>query len=271
MVFQTEDKEPPLGQFEISSSLQAKLGTQPKHQNSLQIFLCGFLESYENGVITLLEGDQRSLSEIHRELHHLIINSVELGYKVNFIDLCDSFAPILISSIYSDSKSKMSSLDESLNLFKPQSLEELNIIISILSRNVAERKKESKQVFIITFISNYIEDFSDESDSNLVFCRLEHFRYILAKLQVLAKLGFTIILTDKVDSNLMKQQKLQATDKISSQLPFVNKLYLQIRLTEIEQKLDLSDDTILECVKSKSRRDYQISIPTQQKTLYDWF
>ena len=99
MHLQIQNQNSLLGGFIDATSFYGASAKIIRLPESLQVYLCGFLDHFESGLITLLEGDLSSIKAIHSELHQVMIDVVKNKWQVKLIDIANCFDPHLISTL----------------------------------------------------------------------------------------------------------------------------------------------------------------------------
>jgi len=258
MHFQTEKKKALQNGFATATNIQNLSASSLKLQEAFQVYLCGFLESFENGIITLLEGDRRSIKTVHIELHHLMVRAVENNWDVRLIDIANCFDPQLVSTLCFE------------NGIDPH-----KVLQYISLQKLSGKKPQRKQLIVVTCISSQFFDESLASeDPNYPLPQLDLLRHTLGALQSLATRGHTIVMTDLTEGivSLAKNTSKHDIRIQNTSLSYVSKIHLRISHDDTYRRVELLNHPFLSAEATTVKLlNHELPIDIRQKSLDDWF
>jgi hypothetical protein len=275
MHFPTENKKSLQNGFTTATSIQKQSANSLKLQEAFQVYLCGFLESFESSTVTLLEGDKRGIKTVHTELHHLMVRAVENNWDVRLIDIANCFDPQLVSTLCFENGINPHKVLQYISLARPFQMYQSASIIKQLKQKLSGKKHKRRQLIIVTCISSQFFDESLASeDPNYPLPQLDLLRHTLGALQSLATQGHTIVMTDLVESiaSLTKNSKKHTTRVQNTSLSYVSKIHLRISHNDTHRRVELLNHPFLSAETTTVKLlKHEIFIDIKQKSLDEWF
>jgi len=275
MHFQTEKKKALQNGFATATNIQNLSASSLKLQEAFQVYLCGFLESFENGIITLLEGDRRSIKTVHIELHHLMVRAVENNWDVRLIDIANCFDPQLVSTLCFENGIDPHKVLQYISLARPFQMYQSASIIKQLKQKLSGKKPQRKQLIVVTCISSQFFDESLASeDPNYPLPQLDLLRHTLGALQSLATRGHTIVMTDLTEGivSLAKNTSKHDIRIQNTSLSYVSKIHLRISHDDTYRRVELLNHPFLSAEATTVKLlNHELPIDIRQKSLDDWF
>lgn len=274
MHLQTENKKSLQANFSTATSIQNLSTNSLKLQEAFQVYLCGFVESFESSTITLLEGDKKSIRTVHTELHHLMVRAVENKWDVRLIDIANCFDPQLVSTLCFENGTNPHEVLQNISLARPFQMYQSASIIKQLKEKLSGKKQQRKQLIVVTCISSqFFDETVASEDPNYPLPQLDLLRHTLGALQSLATQGHTIVMTDFTEN---KESQIKDTTKSNirvknTSLSYVSKIHLRISQSETHRRVELLNHPFLSAEATTIKLLGQNLIDTKQKSLNDWF
>lgn len=242
---------------------------------SLQVYLCGFLDHFESGLITLLEGDSPSIKIIHSELHQVMIDVVKNKWQVKLIDIANCFDPHLISTLCFQDGMDPRHVLQQISLARPFQIYQSASIIKQLNEQLSKNKPKQKQLIIVTCISSQFFDSSiANEDPNFPLPQLDLLRHSLGILQGLAIQGHTVVMTELTESNspTLKTENKEDHRIKNTSLAYASKIHIRMSSGQASRRVELKNHPFLSSQATKVQIPQKgITVDNKQKSLEEWF
>jgi len=246
---------------------------------SLRLYLGGTIRTFEPGAITLLEGDRKSIRELHQELLRVMVHAVMDQWQIKLIDISNTFDPHRLSTLAFEEQVSPHHILENISLARPFQIFQSASIIKQLHEDVLKQPSttplETLLIVVTGISSQFLDPGQASEDKDFPVRQLELLRHSLGILQGLAMLGATVIMTEHTEfhSPIPVQLSKEATVRYQdASLAYVSKVHLSVKQT------DHNRTVILKTHPYKSQATVKIPIiepkkrvDRKQTTLDNWF
>ncbi|OLS22091.1 MAG: hypothetical protein HeimC2_30670 [Candidatus Heimdallarchaeota archaeon LC_2] len=275
MHLQIQNQNSLIGSFIDATSFHGAFAEIIRLPESLQVYLCGFLDHFESGLITLLEGDGQSIKTLHSELHQVMIDVVKNKWQVKLIDIANCFDPHLISTLCFQDDIDPRHVLQQISLARPFQIYQSASIIKQLEVQLSKNKPTQKQLIIITCISSQFFDSSiANEDPNFPLPQLDLLRHSLGILQGLAIQGHTIVMTELTETRISRQLTEGKNDcrVQDSSLAYAGKIHIRISSRQTSRRVELVNHPFLSSQMTNVQIPQKgIVVTDKQKSLEEWF